>query len=339
MRWDDNGSRSDVTLHGEITFADDLTDVQTLSDGGSFTLRSWSAIVPHTVEIKAIGGRITREYFVGGISRGWTDEGRAFLRAMLPAIVRSSGMFAEERVKSIFAKKGVKGVLDEIDLVGSDYGRRAYLVSLLDVAQFDASNVAPVLQRVAQKMTSDYDRRQVLEKVAARVKLDERGAATYVQAMASMRSDYDQREALTALMKSGAPIDGDAAFQAVSHMRSSYDKRMSLTEIIHRGNLAADTRRALLKSVAEMQSDYDRREVLTAYLKKMDVDAAARDAFFAAVDAMRSDYDRAETLVAFAGGRTFDAQTHASFIASAERLRSTYDQNRVLAALVQSERR
>jgi hypothetical protein len=339
MRWNDNGSRFDVTVHGTITFADDLTDVQTLSDGGSMMIRDWSGVVPHTVEIKASGGRITREYFVGGISRGWTDEGRRFLAEQLPAIVRRSGIGAESRVKSIFAKKGAGGVLEEIDLVASDYARRLYLVALIHLARFDSSSVAPVLQRVSQQMRSDYDRRQVLEHVASHVKLDRRGAEAYVRTMGSMRSDYDQRLALDALTKSGAELDGDAAFQAVSRMRSSYDKRLVLTEIINRGGLSADTKRALLKSAADLSSDYDRRLVLTEYLKKLDLDASARDAFFAAVDAMRSDYDRAETLLAFAGHHAIDGPIRASFVSSAERIRSSYDQNRVLAALAKSARR
>jgi hypothetical protein len=339
MRWSDNGRRFDVTTNGTITFTDDLTDVETLSDGGAFTMRDWSSVVPHTVEIKAAGGTITREYFVGGTSRGWNDEGRRFLATQLPLLVRHSGIGAESRVRSIFAKKGVSGVLEEIDLLGSDYARRLYFVALVDTARLDSSGVVPVFQRVAQRMTSDYDRRQVLQHVASHAKLDQRAVSAYVQALGAMKSDYDQREALNALTKSGAALDGDAAFQAVSHMRSSYDKRMVLTEIIERGNLSVDTRRALLKSVAEMPSDYDRRQVLTAYVKKLAVDASVRDAFFAAVDAMRSDYDRAEILLAFVGDRAIDSTARAAFIASAERLRSSHDQNRVLAALVKSERR
>jgi hypothetical protein len=339
MRWNDNGTRFDVTLDGTITFTDDLTDVQTLSDGGSFTMRDWTSLVPHTVEIKSVGGRISREYFVGGVSRGWSDEGRRFLATQLPLLVRHSGLGADARVKSIFAKKGVGGVLEEIDLLGSDYARRLYFVALLDTAHLDSSGVVPVFQRVGQRMTSDYDRRQVLEHVASRVKLDQRGASAYVQAMAAMKSDYDQRLALNALTNSGAGLDGDAAFQAVSHMKSSYDKRMVLTEIIQRGNLSTETRRALLKSVAEMQSDYDRRQVLAAYVQKLAVDAPVRNAFFGAVDAMRSDYDRAEILLALLGARAVDSGTRAALVTSAERLRSSYDQNRVLAALAKSERR
>jgi hypothetical protein len=232
MHWNDNGTRVDVTLHGTIAFTDDLSDVQTLSDGGLLMIRDWSSVVPHTVEIKAAGGTISREYFVGGVSRGWTDEGRRFLAAQLPVLVRRSGIGAESRVKSIFAKKGVSGVLAEIDLLGGDYARRLYFVALVDTARLDSSGVVPVFQRVAQRMTSDYDRRQVLEHAASHVKLDRRGVSAYVQAMAAMKSDYDQRQALNALTQSGAGLDGDAAFQAVSHMKSSYDRRMVLGEII-----------------------------------------------------------------------------------------------------------
>ena len=242
-------------------------------------------------------------------------------------------------MRSIFRKRAWPASWPKSISVGGDYGRRAYLTALVDVAHFDSAGVIPVLQRVGRTMASDYDRRLVLEKVAARVKLDGRGAAAYVAALAAMRSDYDQREALTALTKSGGRLDGDAAFQAVAHMRSSYDKRVALKEILARGALNAETRRALLKSVVDMSSDYDRREVLTAYLQKNDVDAAARDSFFAAVDAMRSDYDRAETLLACAGGRALDAETRASVLASAGRLKSKYDQDRVRAALGSSERR
>jgi hypothetical protein len=169
MQFSDNGTRFDVTLHGTITFTDDLTDVQSLSDGGSFTMRDWSKVVPRTVEITASGGKLTHAYYVGGLSRPWDDDARRFLVTQLPLLVRRSGLGADARVKSIFAKKGVNGVLEEIELLGGDYARRLYFVSLVDLAHFDSSSVQPVLAGVGQRMTSDYDRRQVLEHVASKV--------------------------------------------------------------------------------------------------------------------------------------------------------------------------
>jgi len=339
MRWDDNGSRYDVTLHGTIAFTEDLTDVQSLSDGGSFMLRHWVDGVPHTVEVTATGGNLAHEYFVGGRSQGWNAEGRRFLGTELPQLVRRSGMGGESRVKSIFDARGFDAVLDEVDRLLSDYARRLYLVTLIDVARPDSGRAVPIIERTASRMMSDYDRRSVLAHVASKVSLDSRGSLAYVRAMAVMKSDFDQREALNALTRSGAGLDGDAAFQAVAHMRSSYDKRMVLTEIIARGGLSAATKRGVLAAATELQSDYDRRQILTAYVAKFGVEGPVRDPFFAAVDGMRSDYDRAETLIAALDRQAIDTSMRAAYVSSAERLKSTYDQNRVLAAVTRAERR
>jgi hypothetical protein len=371
MQWSDDSHRFDVRLHGAVIFTDDLTDVESLSDGGMLTLRDWSAVIPHTVEIASSNGTLTRTYFVAGLKRPWDDEAKRFLATQLPIVVRRSGMGAEVRVKRIFERRGVSGVLEEIDRLGGDYARRLYLVALVDVARFDSTSVQPLLQRTGQRIKSDYDRRQVLEHVASRVVLDGEGSRAYVQAMETMRSDYDQREALNALTKSGAPVDGDAVFKAIAHMTSSYDKRMVLTDILRRGGLSLETKKGALGAVVAMSGDYDRRQVLSDYVEAFGVEPAVREPFFAAVRAIRSnydrrevltglakkgsagaevqgevfgavaemtsDYDRAEVLLAFAAG--VDASSRPAFVSAAERIRSAHDQNRVLAALVKAERR
>ena len=370
MQWSDGTNRLDVRLHGDVTFADDLTDVQRLSDGGTLTLRDWSAVVPHTVEITSANGTIEHTYFVAGMKRPWDDQARRFLATQLPILIRRSGLGAESRVKSIFAKQGVNGVLEEIDRLGGDYARRLYFVALVDVAHLDAVTVQPLLQRAGQQITSDYERRQVLEHVASRVTLDRKAAAVYVQAMATMTSDYEQRQALSALMRRNGAADGDTLLPALSHIKSSYDKRMVLEGMLERGTLSVEAKQTVLGAVSGMQSDYDRRQVLTAYVERFGVEPPVREPFFAAARAitsnydlrevltglaktsgdrevqtsvfdavaqMTSDYDRAEVLLAFAPG--VDAASRAAFVSAAERIKSSHDQNRVLAALVKAERR
>ena len=372
MSWSNGTSHLDIRLHGTVAFTDDLTDVQTLSDGGTLTLRDLSGVIPHTVEFTTSNGRIDRTYYVGGVKRAWDDEARKFLATQLPIIVRQTGLGAEARVKSIFGRKGVNGVYDEIDLLGGDYARRLYLVALIDVAHFDSASVQPLLERVGRLVKSDYDRRTILEHIAAQVALDQKSAAVYVQSMATMKSDYDQRLALTALTKrTGAAGTGDTLLPALAHMRSSYDKRMVLADMLARGPLSTDAKRTVLAAVPGLQSDYDRRQVLSAFIQLYDVEAAVRepllaavraiasnydrrevliglakkgltgrdmqDAAFAAVAEMTSDYDRAETLLAFVPG--VDAASRPAFVSAAERITSSQDQNRVLAALVKAERR
>jgi hypothetical protein len=229
-----------------------------------------------------------------------------------------------------------------------------------------------VLRRIDPLMKSNYDRRLVLQQIASRVVLDRAGAAAYVRAMSAMTSDYDQREALTALTThNAAAVDGDTLLPALSHMHSSYDKRMVLEQILASGPLSPGAKHTVLAAAADMSSDYDRREVLTAFLNRFGLEPALRTPFFVAVRAIRSnydrrevliglarkgsagpdvqdavfdavaemtsDYDRAEVLLAFAS--RVDAASRRAFVAAAEGIRSSHDQNRVLAALEKSERR
>ena len=52
------------------------------------TIRDWTTIVPHTVEIAASNGTLTRTYYVGGIKKPWDDEAKRFLATQLPLVVR-----------------------------------------------------------------------------------------------------------------------------------------------------------------------------------------------------------------------------------------------------------
>ena len=373
MQWSDGATRFDVELHGDITFTDDLSDVQTLSDGGRLMIRDSSLAVPHTIEIRSSNGTLTRTYSVAGVSRPWDDDARRRLADMIVKLVRRSGIAAESRVKSIFAKSGVRGVLDEIALLEGDYARRRYFVTLVDVAKPDAAAVTPILAQVGQRFTSDYDRGQVLQHVAARVPLDGAAAAAYVQAVGptksdyerrralsallairplprsavdlavrsagDMRSDYDRSEVLRAALQSGSIDRSDGFFAAVGRMTSSYEKRRVLLDAIERGSLGADAKRDLLSVAASIKSDYDRRVVLQAYVTKFGVDSGASDAFFAVVNQMSSPYDRAEVLLSCVQAGAVSAGNRDAFVAAAERIRSNHDQNRVLAALVRAERR
>ena len=174
-------------------------------------MRDWSAVVPHTVEITSSNGTLTHTYFVGGLRRPWDDEAKRFLATQLPMLVRRSGLGAESRVKSIFEKKGVNGVLEEIDLLGGDYARRLYFVALIDVA---APRRGCRAAGAAARRSADEVRLRpppgARARRGARARSISAAAAAYVQAMATMKSDYDQRQALTALTKrNGAAVDGD----------------------------------------------------------------------------------------------------------------------------------
>ena len=341
MQWSDGGRRFDVRMHGTVTFTDDLTDVQNLSDGGSLTIRDWTDVVPHTIEIASEHGKLTRSYWVAGVSRGWDDEPQRRLAEILPILVRNSGAFAESRVKSILAKKGVSGVLDEIALVTSDYARRVYYVALLDNASLNGESLTTVLQQVGQRIKSDYDRRTVLEHVAARNELDDRSAVAYARAIEGMTSSYDKRQALVALIaRAQLPAAAkQSVLASTASVRSDYDRREILVAYIRKHGVETAVRDAFFTAVSGITSDYDRRQVLTAVAALRALSGQVKTSVLQAAGSMRSDYDRAETLLAFLRQQGIDAATRQAFVDAANRIKSDYDQNRVLAELVKVERR
>jgi beta-lactamase regulating signal transducer with metallopeptidase domain len=376
ITWSNNGQRVDVKAHGEMTVADDLKDIETLSDGGYVTIRDWTGLLPRTVELKSTGGKITRTYFIGGVERPWNDEARAFLATEVAQLVHRTGFGAEGRVKSILQKKGVSGVLDEVDRAEGDYVRRLYLQLLLENAPFDHTTILPVLQRIKDKMASDYDRRVLLTQIATKTPLDDKMAAAYLPVVASMRSDYDRREVLNAVLarRPLSPGVAHAALEAAGSMHSAYDKREVLARMLTGAPpLTADEKSMLLGSVTSIHSDYDCREVLVKFVQTYGVDDTTRQPFLAAVDSiggaydrrmvltelakrrdlphgvlqgafdavsrMRSDYDRAEVLMAFLRSQQIDASLRQAFMSAADSIHSSSDQDRVLAALARSERR
>jgi beta-lactamase regulating signal transducer with metallopeptidase domain len=368
MKWSDGASRFDVRLDGTLAFNDDLTDVTSMSEDGYLRLREWSGLVPRTVEIRSSGGVITRKFYVAGLERPYDDEARRWLAERLPVLVRRSGLGAEQRVKSIFARSGVSGVLEEIALLGGDYARRLYYIALVDSARFDATSVRPVLLQVGDQMRSDYERSQVLQYVAQRVRVDRQAAQAYVRALAKTKSDYERRRALTALVSARPLADGvgdvaltgvaemrsdyergqvlravlssgpleqtDALFAAVGRMTSSHEKRRVLSEVIAKGALASDARKGFLMAAATVDSDYECGQVLSAYVNAEGVDPGMRQPFFAALRTIGSDYERRRVLtdVAAKGGLTPEVQQSVFDLVGT--MRSDHDRAEILLAFL-----
>ncbi len=93
MRWIEGSTGVDATLHGDVTFDEDLSDVTSLSDDGYLRIRAWVYLIPHTIEIRSSRGALVHAYYVAGIGRpwdrdawcgGWRVTCRVFVRAVGP---------------------------------------------------------------------------------------------------------------------------------------------------------------------------------------------------------------------------------------------------------------
>jgi beta-lactamase regulating signal transducer with metallopeptidase domain len=107
---------SELRVTGPFELTADLSDVASLSEGGSLIVRKWSLFIPYTVEVRADRGGLTHRYFVAGIWRPYTDEARRLLAAELREIGRRTSIAARARARRILAAEGGGG--------GHDVNRR-----------------------------------------------------------------------------------------------------------------------------------------------------------------------------------------------------------------------
>src|SRR4030095_5605927 len=150
-----------------------------------------------------------------------------------------------------------------------------------------------------QRMKSDYDRGQVLLRVASGVKLDQRAAAAYVQAVTPMRSDYERRRTLSALLalRPLPPKAAELAVRATVDMKSDYDRSQVLRDALQ--GPQADQGDAVFEALGRTKSAYEQRRVLQAVVARDTLTTEMKKGVLMACTSIASDFDRSQVLQAF----------------------------------------
>ena len=265
MHWSSFTSGIDVRVRGTVTFKPDLTDVESLSDGGYLAIRTWSMFIPRTIEIRSEGGRLTHRYYVAGLSRPYDDDARRWLASELSTtLVRRLGLGAESRTRQILAADGVPGVLDEIRRLDGDHVRGRYFRELFRARPLDSASLTRTLALAASLIGSDFELSQTLRVAAPGAALETSTVQAYVDAANDIHSDFERRRALVALLQVGgaAAGTGDLVLRSAARMGSDFEKGIVLRSALETPTL--DHPDALLPALRTMRSDFEKRRVVNA---------------------------------------------------------------------------
>ncbi|MEO7795998.1 MAG: M56 family metallopeptidase [Thermoanaerobaculia bacterium] len=299
-----SGYSMKMEYDGEVTFAQDESDIATLSAGGTFFLSEKVAGVAHAYKVKSTAsGQLERKFFRDGDELGIDAEGRQWLANALPRMFRESGLDADARVARLLDRGGPEFVFTEVDLAIGDHAKATYLGKLLgtvqlDDAQFDRALACAskfessfelrtalelalstqeldgarvvALLATAEQIDSDFELRTVLERVAARGGEPE-VATAYLASVRRLESDFERRTALVALLEN-ATLDGvglAGALDVASGFGSDFEKR-SVLEILAKSVATDPDLNRRYRDVARGLGEFERGQALTA------LDEAAR---------------------------------------------------------------
>jgi beta-lactamase regulating signal transducer with metallopeptidase domain len=337
VRWSDGDCAYEIEARGDVKFNRDLTDIESISSGGSFTLEQHIGDDTKRLVVRARDdGTLDRNYSENGARREFDATARAWFAETLIALDRQTAFAVDQRLPAILERGGVDAVLREIELINGDYARRRYYTKLLSMRQLDRGQIKRVVDQAGAEMTSDYE---LAELLVALSKLDAFGDdshASFVTAAKKIGSDYERRRALNALLnrdRLAAPTV-EALLDAASTIDSDYELAELLIDVSKRYAISDQTRPTYIKALGSIQSDYEHRRVLSAIVTGGGLTPAVGRTLLEDARRIASDYELAEFLILMAKKGALDATTRDAYFAAANKIGSDYEHHRALTPLL-----
>lgn len=290
-----------LEIRGKAEFNDDYTDITSVSEGGWVIVEERTDRQWFRYEVRRDpAGQITRAFYANGTARPLDDSAKSWLSKFVLEAVRQGGIDAEKRVQRILAKRGVAGVLAEIDLISGDYAQRHYYEALIKQAPLDANALRDVLRQAGRHISSDYEKAQLLIGVAPMLTGKDAAIQPFFDAVVTINSDYERSRVLKTIMKQDTPSSALLVLVAgaTKTISSDYERRGVLSALVKTKNQSEEVLRLLLDSAAAMSSDYEKATLLLEVSNVYTGDTRLTSLFLKAVETIKSDYERGRVLSA-----------------------------------------
>ncbi len=337
VRWSQGDCSYELEARGDIKFNRDVTDIESISRGGSFTLEQHLGDDTKRLVVRPNDdGSLERSYSENGARHEFDAAARAWFAEALVALDRQTAFAADQRVPAILERGGVDAVLKEITLVSTDYARRRYYTKLLSMRQLDRAQVKRVVEQAGADMSSDYELAELLVTLSKLDAFSDDSHTAFVVAAKKIGSDYERRRALNALLQRDrlAPATVEALLDASSTIDSDYELAELLIDVSKRYAINDQTRPTYIKALGSIQSDYEHRRVLSAIMGGGGLTPAVTRTLLEDATRIKSDYELTEFLIQVAKKGALDATTRDAYFAAANKIESDYEHHRALSPLL-----
>ena len=206
-------------------------------------------------------------------------------------------------------------------------------------AEPDRETLISVAQ-AATKLTSSYDKAELLVPIAKYYLVDDELATAYVTAAASISGDYDCARTMNALLAGNAPLSDKVVELAMNatatRMTGDYDKGSVISAALGDTRaLGPEARRAVIAAIATIRASYDRRVAIHNFVKNRQFNEQDAIGLINATTKISGSYDRAEALVDISAHHGLDdAGVRQAYMKAAETITAPSDYRRAIEALV-----
>lgn len=292
-KMESGGETLKLEMGGKIEFSADNKAIVWMEDDAYFRMERKKGRKRIRIEAKpGDDGRPVYEYKVGRRTMPFDEEGAAELAQTLPRIMLELGVNADRRVKEAHEMRGLEGVLELIDRVGSDHARSIYYGEYFTMGDLGDAEIDEALTRLSGDIDSDYMMASSLRSFVNRCELNEGTREGFLRCISSIDSDHEKSRVLrAALHKPNLTHAGiSVALSAAREIESDYESAQVLTAVDPEVLYDKETSRVYFDAFARIDSDYQKAEILLSLAAFAREHAGLREACLEAADGIDSDY-------------------------------------------------
>jgi hypothetical protein len=336
ISWSNERCSIDARAQGTFEFADDLSDVKSMSRGAYLEIDMRRDGERRRYEVSSDGNALERHYTVNRTEQPIDDEARRWIAAMILELERRSGFAAPARVGQMLRSGGPDAVMDEVERMSSDHIQRRYLTVMLDSAKLQEPQARRAITLAGDELASDHEHASFLADLGRRGYVTPAAAGDFVKSTESIQSDYERRRALGAVltMRDLPAATVGELLRAASTFKSDHERAELLIGTVKANGFPDGAARdAYLGAATGIRSDYEKHRVLSR-LTETELSEEQLIALLTAAKEIGSDYELASLLVEVSSGRTLDGRSRDAYIAATETIGSDYERRRALTALL-----
>lgn len=295
-------TNTELEYRGKIVFTEDETDVKYISPGGflRFSKRSFGNKRTIILEGESNGG-IYREYREGSKKLPFEPDGKRWMASVLPEIIRTTGIGAEERAAKFYAKGGISALLNEISMLPTNYVKGKYYDASFKIPSLKGNDMALLIEDAGDEISSSYE--------------------------------------LSKLLTNNSEVYGKenkalgAAIIVTNNISSSYEQAKVYKNLLSKTDLSDQNKGMIIKNVRNISSSYEQSGVLQACVKKP-MSVGNIDLVITEVEHISSSYEQSRVMQALVKNQSFNNVDLTKFLSMVSKISSSYEQGRVLKTLV-----
>ena len=281
-----------IKTSGKITFSDDYKDVKAISPDGYLKISMVNFGMRRSLIIQNEDGKLVRIYSEGRHKVPFEPKGRKWMEEILPTVVRSTGIDAEARIKRIYQKQGIEGVIKELRVTENDYNQAKLVRYLLSDQDLSNDELLQLIRIFPYNIDSDYELSQLMKRYNTLFLRTPELSQEFFQGIKNIHSDYDASQVLKEVFRDNElnPENLEMLLKSMEDISSDYEKTNILKMALKKRNISSEITKKVMEATKNIHSDYEKTQLLNTLIKNQLIDPSNLDEFIELHSKISSDY-------------------------------------------------